>query len=303
VTKSRDTLAEVRDYRPEDGELDKDRRWTSLLWTSEEGFTWRDDLSPWPDDQAGPFLVAAGDGRNHYEPLTKSRQTDIEDGFAALAKQYAAEGEVSDALRDGIRGYANRFGFLGVGQGLDLAGGPVDVGAPVRGESVAAWATELADYHAMRTTWRWALLPQMEQRKTGLPAGVAKEGADLVLRVGAGVRLQDRLYRKESPGAILEAVAYGVSERLSREMRPAVRVGKPLRFQPTSLLGVIYLGLALRLGDPGGRAGKGTIYCPACGNLFTQSRRDRRYCDATCRQKGRRMGIARPRAERPASKT
>jgi hypothetical protein len=302
VTKSRDTLAELRAHLPADDEP-AGRPWSSLLWIPHEGFTWRDDLSPWGDDPPGPFLVAAGEGRNYYEPLTRSRHTDIQDGFAALAEQHVAEGEVTDTLRDGILGYVDRFGFLlGVGQPLYPVDGPIDVDAPVRGESVTRWAAQLTDYDALHTAWTWASMPQAKQRTTDLPTGVAKEGADLVLRVGAGVRLQGRLHREKSPGAILEAVAYLVSERLSSEMRPAVRVGKPLRFQPTSLLGVIYLGFALRLGDQGPR-GMRAVYCLACGNLFSQKRRDQRYCDATCRQKGKRMGIARPRPEHPASKT
>ena len=233
-----------------------------LAWVPGAGYTWRDDLVPWPPPRpprtssavapvsglprwierdptpdpppylVGPAPVGVGAYSHPRGVLREGAYRLRNDGQSVgLHRRFA---DLSGAEQ--FKAFADRYGALGQGE-IHLSQGK---GNPMwAGEPLALWEREIA---AMgRTLGAW------EQR------GKADE------------------VRKE------------VNERLRGHVNPIllppdVAEGYRIIFRPDSLLAALYVLLALEIAAATESTDASPKVCAYCGEVFTPTRRDQRYC-------------------------
>ncbi len=232
-----------------------------LAWVPEAGYTWRDDLVPWPPPRqppattettvglprvielppdpppylVGPAPVGVGTYSHPRGVLREGAYRLRSDGQSSgLHRRFAS---LSGA--DQFKAFADRFGDLGqdaiqLSQGI---GGPMWVG-----ESLAQWQRETS---AMgRLLERWSLVAQ--------PSDLTP------------VR---REVNKRMRGHVNPVV-----------LPPDVDEGYRIVFRPDSLLAALYVLLALEIAAASERSDASPKVCAYCGDVFTPSRRDQKYC-------------------------
>jgi len=236
-----------------------------LAWVPAGGYTWRDDLVPWPPPRAprassdvepvsglprwierdptpdpppylvGPVAVGVGAYSHPRGVLRDGAYRLRNDGQSVgLHRRFAS---LSGAEQ--FKAFADRFGDLGQGA-LQLSEG---VGGSVWvGESLALWERETTAMGGVLESW----------------SSVANPSDLTPVRREVNKRMRGHVNPLLLP--------------------PDVDEGYRIIFRPDSLLAALYVLLALEIAAATESTDVSPKVCAYCGEVFTPTRRDQKYC-------------------------
>jgi hypothetical protein len=219
----------------------------------------------------------------------------------ALKAFVELERHIDERLSTPVRGFADRYGWLGQPHALvDRQGGSL------HGESVLRlWLPEI---RMMAELWQARkMVEELEHgdaRRLGrryVAEYLQRDGDAFLFRTGsiAGRFPVEYVRERRSPASALRtAIEMAVEKKLAGHIRLHVWGGKTVRYGPDSLLAALYFQLLQDLLDLGAQR----RVCPGCGEEFRPRTGQQRYHDSACQRRHAQREVRRRKREAGAGR-